>query len=232
MKPSILEGEKSPYATLTPSLRKNMTFSHALPGWNPTQGITALLLVATLALTACDSSTMSDTLGLNRTAPDEFTVVSRPSLSVPPEFSLRPPRPGEPPRGASADEQARAALLGKEAKPQETIDSIREPNTPSGVTPVLESPGGSAGSDALLKRAGAENAKDDIRDQLGGDAAAPNKTESKSLLEKLSGGKQEPVVDAKKEAERLRNNKDSGKPATEGETPIDKSKPSVLDRIF
>jgi len=178
---------------------------------------------------------VQDTLGLSRTAPDEFTVVSRPSLSVPPEFSLRPPKPGEPPRGASAEEQARAALLGKEAKPQETIDSIIDPTSnPTAVSPVLESSGSTPAGDALLKRAGAENAKSDIRDLLGGDAQRKDtNTEAKSLFERVSGGKKEPVVDPKKEAERIRDNKDKGKPITEGEVQVEKPKsPTVLDRIF
>ena len=44
-----------------------------------------------IALAACDSNTVKDTLGLERTAPDEYRVVSRPPLSVPPDFTMRPP---------------------------------------------------------------------------------------------------------------------------------------------
>ncbi len=218
---SIFEGTLRPFATLTPPLRGSLR-------------TTASALVMLLALTACESGSVQETLGLSRTAPDEFTVVSRPSLSVPPEFNLRPPKPGEPPRGASADEQARAALLGKEAKPTETIDSIVDPKNPTAVPPVLESSGPTVAGDALLKRAGADMAKDDIRDLLGGDAERKDANkEAKSLIERLSGGKKEPVVDAKKEAERLRDNKDKGKPVTEGEVQVEKPKsPTVIDRIF
>jgi hypothetical protein len=192
-------------------------------------------IAALCALSACDSGTVSDTLGLNRTAPDEFTVVSRPPLSMPPEFSLRPPRPGEAPRGASADATARGFLLGKDAKPEETIDSIMEPSTPSAVTPVVSKTTPSGASEAFLKRAGANRASGDIRQQLGQDAATPADTSNaKTLLEQLSGKeKPEPVVDAKKEAERLRSNKDEGKPATEGDVPVEKTKrPTLFDRIF
>lgn len=39
-----------------------------------------------LALAAC---------GTGKNPPDEFVVVAKPPLTVPPEFSLRPPRPGQ-----------------------------------------------------------------------------------------------------------------------------------------
>ena len=43
-------------------------------------------------LTGCGSGAdLKETLGLNREGPDEYRVVPRPPLSVPPEFNLRPP---------------------------------------------------------------------------------------------------------------------------------------------
>ncbi len=192
-------------------------------------------LVAMLALAACDNATVADTLSLNREAPDEFTVVSRPPLTVPPEFTLRPPRAGEAPRGATSDAQARGLLIGQEAKPKETIETIVEPSLPTAVTPVVTSEAPSGAAETFLKRAGAANASDTIRTQLGTDATTPADTsKAKSLMEKLSTKeKAEPVVDAKKEAERLRDNKDKGKPATEGEVPLEKpATPTLLDRLF
>ncbi|WP_262691939.1 DUF3035 domain-containing protein [Kordiimonas aestuarii] len=47
----------------------------------------ALVLVAGLALAAC---------GSKKNSPNEFDVVSRAPLVVPPEADLTPPRPGEP----------------------------------------------------------------------------------------------------------------------------------------
>ena len=88
---------------------------------------------------------------------------------------------------------------------------------------------------AFLKHAGADDAKADIRDLLRDDETAPVDTSNaKSLLEKVTkAAKDEPVVDAKKEAERLRANKDAGKPVTEGDTPVENKKSSsVLDQIF
>ena len=53
--------------------------------------LSALML---LSLAACGG--VADTLGLGRNPPDEFAVVDRPPLSLPPDFELRPPRPGAP----------------------------------------------------------------------------------------------------------------------------------------
>lgn len=188
-----------------------------------------------LWLVACDNTTISETIGMNREAPDEFTVVSRPPLSLPPEFTLRPPRPGEPPRGIAADEQARGLLIGQEVKPKETVDTIVEPKVETAVTPVLSSETPSGAAESFLRRAGVEKAREGIREQLGKDATAPVDTsKASSLVEKLGlEEKSEPVVDAKKEAERLRDNKDKGKAATEGEVQVEKPKsPSLLDKLF
>lgn len=172
-------------------------------------------VLALLALTACDNNSIAETVGLQRHAPDEFTIVSRPSLSVPPEFTLRPPLAGAPPRGVASDEAARQLLTG--------------------TSPVVTSDAPSSGASVLLQKAGAEKAQEDIRTQLGEDDTKPADTsKANTLLEKLNGAdKAEPIVDARKEAERLRTNKDAGKPATEGETPTEKPKaPGVLDRIL
>lgn len=179
------------------------------------------VMVVSLVLAGCNSGGLQETLGLNREAPDEFTVVSRPPLSVPPEFSLRPPAPGEAPRGMVAEDRARSLLTGR--------------SEDTAVTPVERSEGWSSGASSLLKRAGADQADDGIREKLGQDALRPADTsKATSLLEQLTGAeKNEPTVDAQKEMERLRANKDAGKPLNEGEVPEEKSKTrSLIDRIF
>jgi hypothetical protein len=193
----------------------------------------ALILLLPL-LVACEDGAVRNTLGLDRSAPDEFTVVSRPPLSVPPEFTLRPPRPGEEPRGLATDAQARSLITGKPATPAD-VNALDAPTVESAVTPVLRNDALSTGANSLLKRAGADVADETIRTKLGEDARRPVDTSNaKSLLDQLSGAeKNEPTVDAKKEAERLRDNKDAGKPLNEGEVAEEKPvKRSLLDRIF
>jgi hypothetical protein len=185
-----------------------------------------LVLAIPLVLAACGNDGLRDTLGLNRDAPDEFTVLSRPPLSVPPEFNLAPPVAGAEPLAPTAEQVAKEAVLGDESK-----KSSEEKNA----KPDSKAEKDKAASDAFLKRAGADDANNDIRRTLGSDAMQPADTsKAKTLLDKLRGAEKiEPVVDAKKEAERLRSNKDEKKPVTEGDVPVQEEKPSsVLDRIF
>ncbi len=63
------------------------------------------------ALSACASSKATG-FG-NRNAPNEFAVTRSPPLVIPPDFALRPPRPGQPrPQEQSAATQALAAMFG------------------------------------------------------------------------------------------------------------------------
>src|SRR3546814_3757336 len=56
-------------------------------------GMLAALLASALALSACGDSTKR-ALGLSRTPPDEFQVVTRAPPTQPPDYKLRTPRPG------------------------------------------------------------------------------------------------------------------------------------------
>jgi hypothetical protein len=49
-----------------------------------------------LVLAGCQDGDVSRTFGLNRDAPDEFQVTTQVPLSMPPDFTLRPPRAGAP----------------------------------------------------------------------------------------------------------------------------------------
>ncbi len=65
------------------------------------------------ASTLAGCTSVRQALGSDKTAPDEFRVVSKAPLVVPPEFNLRPPRPGEArPMELRADLQARTAVFG------------------------------------------------------------------------------------------------------------------------
>jgi hypothetical protein len=55
---------------------------------------------------------------MGKRAPDEFAVVKRAPLIVPPDFDLRPPDPGAPrPNVGRTSDQARVALTGTQAEP-------------------------------------------------------------------------------------------------------------------
>ena len=75
----------------------------------PAAARVAAVLAAAVLLAGCSSDDLSRTFGLTRDAPDEFTVTTRAPLSMPPDYSLRPPRPGAPrPQEQSQRTQAEA----------------------------------------------------------------------------------------------------------------------------
>ena len=67
----------------------------------------ALAATASLLLAACGSGGV-----LGRDRPDEFAVARTAPLIIPPDFSLVPPRPGEPTTAGDARGQALQALFG------------------------------------------------------------------------------------------------------------------------
>src|SRR5665213_1951635 len=70
------------------------------------------LLVAGTALGGCESTRQA--LGLVKVVPDEFRVVTKAPLVVPPDYALRPPAPGKPrPQELQPEGAARLALLGQ-----------------------------------------------------------------------------------------------------------------------
>lgn len=66
---------------------------------------------AVIGLSGCN--TIRNSLGVSKVVPDEFLVVSIAPLTVPPDYSLRPPTPGQPrPQELDPSSSAREALLG------------------------------------------------------------------------------------------------------------------------
>ncbi|MFQ6018577.1 MAG: DUF3035 domain-containing protein [Kiloniellaceae bacterium] len=182
-------------------------------------GVAALVL----ALTACEG--FRKELGLTKQAPDEFRVVSRAPLTLPPDFNLRPPEPGIPrPQEGTPTQQARRAVFRAE-----------KPKAPS-LDEVIPADGRSLGERALLKAAGADKAEPNIRVIVDRETTQLN-LEDEDFIETLIFWRQprKPgvVVDAEEEARRLRENAALGKAVTEGETPtIKRRKKALLEGLF
>ena len=74
--------------------------------------IVATVLVAAAGLAGCQSTQKA--LGMSKVTPDEFRIVTKAPLVVPPDFALRPPAPGKPrPQELQPESAARTALLGQ-----------------------------------------------------------------------------------------------------------------------
>jgi hypothetical protein len=75
----------------------------------------ALLAIAFTAGALGGCGSLAKATGSSKSAPDEFKVLAKPPLVIPPEYGLRPPTPGEN-RALLLDPaaQAQAALFGRD----------------------------------------------------------------------------------------------------------------------
>ena len=164
-------------------------------------------------LVGCDSVRKS--FGGGKNAPDEFVVYKRPPLSLPPEYGLRPPTPGQSrPQKVSPMDQAREAIHGGNAG-----RSAATPKTTKARSPGLQ---------ALITRTGADKAEPGIR-RLVNQESSVLADEDQLFVNKLIfwvDDKSNPgiVVDAKQEQKRIMSNQALGKPINEGEIPEVKRK--------
>lgn len=149
--------------------------------------IVASALIAAAGVAGCQSAGRA--LGMSKVTPDEFRVVTKAPLVVPPDYSLRPPAPGEPrPQELAPESAARTALLG-----------------------AREAEARSDGEKLLVSKAGAERADPLIRyvvDDEFGDIAHKEKSFADRVMfwrsDKPAAEQTTPApVDAASEAERI-----------------------------
>jgi len=172
-------------------------------------------------LTGCDNPRRS--LGLEKEAPDEFSVVTRAPLSLPPDFNLRPPRPGaaRPQEGTTRD-QARRVITGSPGAAAAAQSTA--PDTAS------------AGERMLMQRAGTDQAIPGIR-QVVDDETSVLAVESQSFADTLLFWRDTPSygteLDASAESQRLRENRALGHPPTTGASPsIERRQQGILEGLF
>jgi len=163
-----------------------------------------LSLFAVVALTSgCESARKA--FGNKKAPPDEFVVYSRPPLSLPPDYGLRPPKPGiSRPQKIQPSDIARDAILGKN---QTTVEA----NTAT--TPGLQ---------AMLRDTGAIAADPAIRDAINQETSILAEEDQRFINklifwvdDKPAGGT---VLNPEEELKRLREAEALGKSVTETET--------------
>ncbi len=174
-----------------------------------------LVLVASLGLglAACSGDELTRNFGLTRDAPDEFQVTTRAPLSMPPDFTLRPPRPGTTrPQELTQRQQAEATLT---------------PDTVLGQPTAADT----VGQQALVAAAG-RPAPADIRNRVDNEAALD--TPSRPMTDRLLFWQSPPPpgtqVDPVRESARLRQNAALGQSPEVGDTPIIQRKRQGLFR--
>ncbi len=179
------------------------------------------LLVGAIGLGGCDSA--KEVIGLRKQVPDEFAVVTRAPLSIPPQFGLRPPKPGTArPQETTPTRKARTILLGNSSR--------------KGQDAAVASGKFSRGEAAFLKRAGALNVDSSIRQKVNVESSALADAD-KSVLRKVIFWQdpEEPgkIVDARRESRRLREVTAQGESITKGEVPtITRKQKGWLEGIF
>ncbi len=182
----------------------------------------SLIAAMVLALSACEG--VKKQLGFTKQSPDEFKVVSRAPLTLPPDYNLRPPELGIPrPQEGTTSQQAKNAIF----RLQPEVGTLE---------PKIESDDRSLAELSLLKAAGAGQADPNIRRIIDAETLRLN-AEGDDFLEALVFWRdpQAPgeIVDASEEAKRLRENAALGKPVTDGETPtIERKRKALLEGLF
>jgi hypothetical protein len=157
----------------------------------------------------------------DKSAPDEFAVFSRPPLTLPPKYKLRPPKPGTTvKRGDSTSAIAKRAMLNNNSKTKIQKNKLK----------------GSPGTIVLLRETGGLNATSNIREAINAETSILS-NEDQRFVDKLMFWIDESkpgstIVNAKKEQKRIQRTQALGKSITEGKTPdvkIDRNRKGILD---
>lgn len=196
---------------------------------SPLLGAAALLALGA-GLGGCSEAQKA--FGLSKNPPDEFQVVSRAPLSLPPNYNLVPPAPGAPrPQEGTTRDQARNAVFGMQNGQVASVSPELAAGDPNGV-----SPDASPGEQALLQSAGAVGVNPGIRQEVNAETQAATAADQQFIDRLIFWRKpNEPgiIIDPAKEQQRLQENAALGKPVTEGETPvIIRRKKALLEGIF
>ncbi|MBT3171637.1 MAG: DUF3035 domain-containing protein [Rhodospirillaceae bacterium] len=160
---------------------------------------------------------VGNSLGFGKQSPDEFAVVRNAPLTLPPDYSLRPPRPGAPrPQEEPLRAQAESSIFGQEGGSQTRPES--------------------EGEYAFLREADALETNPEIRRVINEEFtifAQEGEGFFESLLFWRADELQGEVIDASGEAQRLNENAAMGLPPDSGETPvIERRDKALLEGIF
>lgn len=161
------------------------------------------LILVLLACTSCSNDIKSV---LKKPAPDEFTVISNPPLSVPPNFDLQNP-------GNSRDGSA----------------NLRSSDNRSNIELDKE-------DKQFMQQLGTRKHKGHVKKMIDEDHAHSKKQmQNKGFIRKavanLNSEGEDDFIDPVKESERIKENQDANRAINEGEVPTREGR-STLQRLF
>ena len=158
-------------------------------------------------------------IGNTKQAPDEFAVVAHPPLSVPPNFALRPPTPGERrPQERDVTKNAERLVLGSGNRSTVSGSAGTVPSSAPSTAVSRQTPGESR-MRQLLDTARAEPGIRQTVNQETGTFVYEEEYLIDNLLFWREKAPRGIVVDAEAEQKRLQENAALGKEPTVGETP-------------
>lgn len=186
-------------------------------------GYAALLVGTTAMLAGCD--TIRDATGADKQPPDEFAVLTKAPLIIPPDYNLHPPKPGAAPLNQSEPtETAQQSLFGADTA---TIAKAMPGNM-------------SDGEKMLLASAGVQNADPSIRQDLAADrnkalqSASDDFTNTVLFWQKPSEKDEALNPDAELAKSASANQATGAKPSTPDANartkPADDSPPATIDK--
>jgi hypothetical protein len=142
-----------------------------------------------LLLSGCDS--LRDAAGLTKRSPDEFAVTTKAPLVIPPDFNLRPPRPGAAPVNQTDPSTSAQQALFNNSDPETVAAGMRGNYSPA--------------EKLLLAHAGVQNSDPNVRTELKSDLRAIQGADE-SFTDRVLGTKPSPFtgqpVNADAEVER------------------------------
>jgi hypothetical protein len=184
-----------------------------------------IILLTSVFVTSACSNSIKEKLGLHNNAPDEFKVVANTPLTVPPDFTLRPPMPGvNRPQEVDLRQQAKETLFERQLK-----------NNNAGT---------SKSEDAFLKRAKISEADSGIKETLTQDEqkarAAEEAKKKQGLFEKIASffgfdsqpGAKQQISDTPKTLESNSQNNPTPKPQNDKNTPAATEKGGLINNVF
>jgi len=179
---------------------------------------TIAVMLAVGAMAGCGG--VGKSLGYGKQSPDEFAVVRNTPLTLPPDYSLRPPRPGaQRPQVETIRQKAKNTVFTRAV---ETDDSSSR----------LES----EGEHALLRQADALETNPNIKREINEEFTIYVQEGEGFFEDLLFWQAKQPLgesIDAQEEAQRLNENAALGLPPNSGDTPvIERREQGIFEGIF
>jgi hypothetical protein len=121
---------------------------------NMIKNVAQIAVLSALALSLIGCESMREAAGITKEPPDEFAVVTKSPLVIPPDFNLKPPKPGAAPTNqVSPTQSAQAALFADD--PAAAAAAIPGTFSPEERT-VLANTGGAASDPSIRKQIAAD----------------------------------------------------------------------------